>query len=169
MTDSDSDSDYSPDNYPPESQTGRGPYRISWWAPNTLAGIEIWPERVEDPDLDDPDPDEGVAGVREYFAVRLPRPDAAERAAADARVGTAYGFRRRCAWCGVVLRSWQVNLCQLCGPAARSGFSGPPVGHASRWEDAPDSWPWARARVRGRLGAWQKMWKRRDRVRDHES
>ena len=58
MTDSDSDSDYSPDNYPPESQTGRGPYRISWWAPNPLAGVEIWPERVEDPDLDDPDPDE---------------------------------------------------------------------------------------------------------------
>ena len=166
----DSGGGFDPEDYPPESQTGRGPYRISWWAPNRLAGVEIWPERGEDPDLDDPDSDD--AGEREYFMIRIPRPavEAAEVEAAEAdRVGAAYGFRRRCGWCGVVLRSWQRNLCQRCGRSARSEWGGPPVASASRWDAAPDSWPWQQARIRGRLGAWQKIWNRRDRERDHES
>lgn len=168
----DPDSGFDPADYPPESQTGHGPYRISWWAPNKLAGVEIWPERGEDPDLDDPD--QAQDGVREYFVIRIPRSakssvEETEEAGGDARVGAAYGFRRRCGWCGVVLRSWQRNLCQRCGRSARSEWGGPPVASASRWDAAPDRWPWPRARIRGRLGAWQKMWKRRDKVRDHES
>lgn len=57
---------------------------------------------------------------------------------------TNLGFRRRCAWCGVQLRWWQLNLCRLCGPRAKGdagiylSAGGPPCPHASRWDAVPD-------------------------------
>lgn len=51
-----------------------------------------------------------------------------------------FGFRRRCAWCGVVLRGWQLNLCRLCGPKAKHELGGPPCQSGSRWDAEPDAW-----------------------------
>jgi hypothetical protein len=51
-----------------------------------------------------------------------------------------FGFRRRCAWCGVVLRGWQLNLCRLCGPKAKCEAGGPPCQSGSRWDAEPDRW-----------------------------
>jgi hypothetical protein len=55
-------------------------------------------------------------------------------------------FRRRCAWCGVVLRGWQMNRCRRCAIAIRSEPRHPGTGlwcsHASRWEAEPDAWHW---------------------------
>lgn len=57
---------------------------------------------------------------------------------------TTYPFRRRCGWCGVPLRGWQLNLCQLCKPRATGDAGiylqsgGPPCGQAARWTDVPD-------------------------------
>jgi len=51
-----------------------------------------------------------------------------------------FGFRRRCAWCGVVLRGWQLNLCRGCKTAIKLDKDSPPCVHASRWEDEPDVW-----------------------------
>lgn len=71
-----------------------------------------------------------------------------------------FGFRRRCGWCGVVLRGWQLNLCRRCkertqdaGLYLQSG--GPWCSSQSRWEDEPDVWRGRRlagseALVRGR-------------------
>lgn len=57
------------------------------------------------------------------------------------------GFRRRCGWCGVHLRAWQVNLCRACKP--RTGdcgiylqSGGAPCGEAERWYAEPDGPPW---------------------------
>ena len=49
-----------------------------------------------------------------------------------------YGFRRRCAWCGVTLRGWQLNLCRVCKRAAKYSSS-PPVLSGSRWDDEADT------------------------------
>lgn len=56
------------------------------------------------------------------------------------------GFRRRCAWCGVQLRGWQLNKCRECG--LRTGdcgiylqSGGPPCHEQSRWGAEPDDWP----------------------------
>lgn len=58
----------------------------------------------------------------------------------------SYGFRRRCSWCGVVLRGWQLNKCQLCRQAMREPglprLSQPPCPQASRWDAHPDEWRW---------------------------
>jgi hypothetical protein len=51
-----------------------------------------------------------------------------------------FGFRRRCAWCGVVLRGWQLNLCRLCDPKAKNDLGGPPCPSRSRWDAEPDAW-----------------------------
>jgi hypothetical protein len=58
----------------------------------------------------------------------------------------AFGFRRRCSWCGVQLRGWQINLCRACklrtgdaGIYLQSG--GPPCRERSRWEAEPDDAP----------------------------
>lgn len=53
------------------------------------------------------------------------------------------GFRRRCAWCGVQLRGWQLNMCRGCkAHTADAGIylqsGGPPCPHGSRWDAAPD-------------------------------
>lgn len=52
------------------------------------------------------------------------------------------GFRRRCSWCGVQLRGWQMNLCRLCKTPAVMPYAGPPCRRASRWGAAPDAWRW---------------------------
>lgn len=60
-------------------------------------------------------------------------------------------FRRRCGWCGVQLRAWQVNLCRGCREVAfgdaglylRSG--GPRWRQMERWEGDPDRWRWPKA------------------------
>lgn len=49
------------------------------------------------------------------------------------------GFRRRCAWCAVALRGWQLNLCRLCKRAVRLDAPGPPCGQLSRADSDPDS------------------------------
>jgi hypothetical protein len=53
------------------------------------------------------------------------------------------GFRRRCAWCGVQLRGWQLNMDRAC--KLRTGDAGlylqcggPPCGQGARWDDEPD-------------------------------
>lgn len=48
-----------------------------------------------------------------------------------------FGFRRRCAWCGVQLRAWQVNTCKGCRGAILSQASSP-CPHGSRWDAPPD-------------------------------
>lgn len=58
-----------------------------------------------------------------------------------------FGFRRRCGWCGVVLRAWQLNLCRGCRLAASDlaplpFLSSPPCPSGSRWKAAPDPWRW---------------------------
>lgn len=65
---------------------------------------------------------------------------------ADIEELTRLGFRRRCAWCGVQLRGWQLNLCRLCkGPATGDAgiylsSGGPPCRQGSRWNAQPDKW-----------------------------
>ncbi len=55
--------------------------------------------------------------------------------------GVKLGFRRRCAWCGVQLRGWQLNVCRLCRwPAKVAIWADPPCMHASRWDAEPDTW-----------------------------
>jgi hypothetical protein len=59
--------------------------------------------------------------------------------------GWRFGFRRRCAWCGVALRGWQLNLCRTCKTAVLAlpvagMLDSPPCPHASRWDDEPDTW-----------------------------
>ena len=51
-----------------------------------------------------------------------------------------FGFRRRCAWCGVQLRAWQMNLCRTCHRPAALAHVGPPCPEGSRWGQAPDRW-----------------------------
>lgn len=57
-------------------------------------------------------------------------------------MGVDLGFRRRCAWCGVQLRGWQLNLCRKCKTATGSGIGGilssPPCTQGSRWDRDPD-------------------------------
>lgn len=59
-----------------------------------------------------------------------------------------FGFRKRCGWCGVQLRRWQLDLCRRCRDAHNGGGSAPyPQG--SRWEAEPDPWRryrWTRVR-----------------------
>lgn len=50
------------------------------------------------------------------------------------------GFRRRCGWCGIVLRAWQLNLCRTCRPYVVLDMPSPPVGHLSRLDAEPDRW-----------------------------
>lgn len=50
---------------------------------------------------------------------------------------TTLGFRRRCCWCGVQLRGWQLNACRTCKRAIVYSPS-PPVRSASRWNAEPD-------------------------------
>ena len=55
----------------------------------------------------------------------------------------SFGFRRRCSWCGVVLRGWQLNLCRRCKLATIEtpiGLTSPPCGRGSRWDAEPDRW-----------------------------
>lgn len=49
-----------------------------------------------------------------------------------------FGFRRRCAWCGVILRGWQLNLCRRCKQAVKWNKPSPPVLSRSRWDAEPD-------------------------------
>lgn len=49
-----------------------------------------------------------------------------------------FGFRRRCAWCGVVLRGWQLNLCRRCKSCVGQMYGGPWCMSRSRWEEQPD-------------------------------
>jgi predicted RNase H-like HicB family nuclease len=49
-----------------------------------------------------------------------------------------FGFRRRCAWCGVVLRGWQLNCCRRCKRAVDYSPS-PWCGSGSRWDAEPDA------------------------------
>ena len=57
-----------------------------------------------------------------------------------------FGFRRRCGWCGVTLRGWQLNLCRQCRQYSRGDAGiylqsgGPPCSRASRWDADPDTW-----------------------------
>lgn len=53
-----------------------------------------------------------------------------------------FGFRRRCAWCGVQLRAWQLNLCRTCRLAVMTPYAGPPCFHGSRWDEEADGWRW---------------------------
>lgn len=52
-----------------------------------------------------------------------------------------FGFRRRCAWCFVELRGWQLNLCRRCGRHVRAGHPSPPCPLGSRVDEAPDDLP----------------------------
>jgi hypothetical protein len=54
------------------------------------------------------------------------------------------GVRRRCFWCGVKLRAWQLNACRQCRRAHRNNAPSPPFPRASRWDDPPDRWRWMR-------------------------
>lgn len=56
-----------------------------------------------------------------------------------------FGFRRRCAWCGLVLRGWQLNMCRGCkartndaGIYLQSG--GPRCSAGAMWDAEPDRW-----------------------------
>jgi hypothetical protein len=49
------------------------------------------------------------------------------------------GFRRRCGWCGVQLRWWQLNLCRVCRIyGVVLDMPSPPCLQRSRWDAAPD-------------------------------
>lgn len=48
------------------------------------------------------------------------------------------GFRRRCAWCGVQLRWWQLNLCKMCRFYVIYDHPSPPCSQKSRWNALPD-------------------------------
>jgi hypothetical protein len=83
-------------------------------------------------------------------------------------VVTSLGFRRRCAWCGVQLRGWQLNLCRLCGPRAKGSAGiylsagGPPCAQGSRWDATPDGWfsgPRPRGVMNNRIDSCGCVWK----------
>jgi hypothetical protein len=78
-----------------------------------------------------------VAEVRRLRA----RPAGASAAVPGGTQGASlrFGFRRRCAWCGVALRGWQVNCCRRCKRAVKFSPS-PWCVSASRWTAAPDTW-----------------------------
>lgn len=48
-----------------------------------------------------------------------------------------FGFRRRCAWCGVTLRAWQLNQCRHCKLINTYGV-GPWCVQGSRWDEQAD-------------------------------
>lgn len=48
------------------------------------------------------------------------------------------GFRRRCGWCFVPLRAWQMNLCRLCKMAVKWDAPSAPCLQGSRSESSPD-------------------------------
>lgn len=82
-----------------------------------------------------------------------------------------FGFRRRCGWCGVQLRGWQLNLCRLCRPAALYSPS-PPCLHGSRWDAPADARRVQFVKVRSMCGGglWKRgyshlSWRRRSTVR----
>lgn len=54
--------------------------------------------------------------------------------------GSALGFRRRCCWCAVQLRGWQLNACRGCKRAIVYSPS-PAFPSRSRWDAEPDSFP----------------------------
>jgi hypothetical protein len=49
-------------------------------------------------------------------------------------------FRRRCGWCGRMLRGWQLNMCRRCRYAARYDLPSPAYLRASQWDAPPDTW-----------------------------
>jgi hypothetical protein len=48
------------------------------------------------------------------------------------------GYRRRCAWCAVKLRSWQLNLCRKCKHHVVLNLPSPAYPLRSRWDDQSD-------------------------------
>lgn len=48
------------------------------------------------------------------------------------------GFRRRCGWCGVQLRGWQLNLCHRCKLTLNNDIASAPCPKGSRWDAEPD-------------------------------
>lgn len=50
---------------------------------------------------------------------------------------------RRCGWCAVRLRWWQLHWCRRCalGLADKHGFS-PPCLSGARLRERPDRWSW---------------------------
>jgi hypothetical protein len=125
-------SEYDKSNYPPETMTGRGMFRLSWWNPTTLAAIEVWPDRA--------DPSDPLEPIR-HFIAKVNKPEKY-----PINGGARHGFRRRCSWCGVVLRGWQLNSCRTCKAAIGSvglpgrGLGSAPCPHGSRWDAEPDRW-----------------------------
>lgn len=61
-----------------------------------------------------------------------------EQPSIDATLRDRLGHRRRCSWCGVKLRGWQLSMCRLCGGADDRA----PCFHGSRWDEQPDAWRW---------------------------
>lgn len=47
-------------------------------------------------------------------------------------------MRRRCWWCAVTLRWWQLNSCRRCKRALIAAHVGPPCPSRSRWYADPD-------------------------------
>lgn len=120
-----SDTDYSHFHLM-RSMTGAGLYRLSWWDPDKkyLAGIELWP-----------DTGDGFNDAAGHMVFRVADPRTKTDPGAESRLG----FRRRCAWCGVMLRAWQLNMCRRCR-SAEQGRASAPCGQASRWREEPDRW-----------------------------
>lgn len=62
------------------------------------------------------------------------------------RMAKRIGIFRRCGWCSVRLRWWQLRMCRHCRRravwAAEEPEEGtqPPCTHASRWHEEPDPW-----------------------------
>lgn len=51
-------------------------------------------------------------------------------------------MRRRCGWCGVRLRWWQVNLCRVCRIYTQVGRGiSRSCREGARWDAAPDRRP----------------------------
>ena len=82
----------------------------------------------------DAEGDQYSAGVARYAIDEIER-----LRVAAIRPDLRVGFRRRCAWCGVVLRNWQLNRCRMCKRHILYSNS-PPCLHGSRWEAEPDRW-----------------------------
>ncbi|QXN74299.1 membrane protein [Gordonia phage ObLaDi] len=62
-----------------------------------------------------------------------------------------FPFRRRCSWCGVQLRLWQINLCRRCRPAvSEPAVRSSPTPEGSRWDADPDPAP--------AVGAWARRY-----------
>ena len=53
-----------------------------------------------------------------------------------------FGFRRRCAWCAVVLRGWQLNLCRRCKVRVVLPHADPWCMSMSRADAEPDRGRW---------------------------